>query len=63
MIACVVRRGGPFLCPPGCAREGVSSREVQILPRLAYKPEAESNCVTKRWGGEQQEARESSVIK
>ena len=49
--------------PPGCAREGVSSREVQILPRLAYKPEAESNCVTKRWGGEQQEARESSVIK
>jgi hypothetical protein len=36
---------------------------VQILSRLAYKPEAESNCVTKRWGGEQQEARESSVIK
>jgi len=51
------------LCPPGCAREGVSSREVQFLPRLAYRPEAESNCVTKRWGGEQQEARESSVIK
>lgn len=36
-------------------------RTVKDRPRVSRNPVAEGNCVTKRWGGEQPEAKHRSV--
>ena len=46
----------------GCAPERrVGQRGESPLRADALRPEAKSNCVTVRWGGEQQEANDQSV--
>src|ERR1700730_16736493 len=42
----------------------IIAKEVQLLCRYTYSGlQANRNCVTARWGGEQREATESSVAK
>jgi hypothetical protein len=54
----------PGLTGQSCARERHLFKEVQVLFGQTYTgPVAERNCVTARWGGEQREAKGSSVAK